>query len=235
MNNKGNLKQSSWRQFLFSQVGRKVLTGLTGLGLTFFVLVHMVGNLAYFTGDDAYNSYSHFLLSLGPLLYVIEAGLALFFLIHAYVGISIYLEKRKARPQGYKRYKSAQGPSKQSVSSRSMIVTGLILLVFIVVHLKAFKFGTYYDTAVDGTQMRDLARLVTEKFQSPWYTFGYFGVMLLLGIHLRHGVWSALQSLGASQPRLSPLIYTIGFILAIMIAVGFLTLPLWIFFTGGNA
>ena len=83
--------------------------------------------------------------------------------------------------------------------------------------------------------MRDIARLVTEKFQSPWYTFGYVGAMLLLGIHLRHGVWSAFQSLGATNPRLTPVIYSVGALLAILIAAGFFILPLWIFFTGGNA
>ena len=223
-----------WRRILFSQIGRKVLTGITGLGLTLFVLVHMIGNLAYFTGNDTYNTYSHFLLSLGPLLYIIEAGLVVFVLLHAYLGISIYLGKRKARPEAYERYKSVGGPSKQSFSSRSMIVTGVVLLVFLVVHLKSFKFGTFYNTEIGGESIRDLARLVTEKFSSPWYTFGYLGVMILLGFHLRHGVWSAFQSLGATNPRWTPLIYSLGAILAVLIAVGFFVLPLWIFFTGGN-
>ena len=74
------------------------------------------------------------------------------------------------------------------------------LLVFLVVHLWTFKFGTYYETTLDGEPVRDLARLVTEKFQSPWYAFGYTAIMLLLALHLRHGVWSSLQSLGAMTP-----------------------------------
>ena len=112
---------SIWRSILFSQVGRKILTGITGLGLVIFVLVHMTGNLSYFTGNDAYNAYSHFLMSLGPLLYVIEAGLLFFILLHAYLGISIFLGKRRARPEPYRRYRSVGGPSKQTISSRSMI------------------------------------------------------------------------------------------------------------------
>ena len=235
MSNQVQEENSIWRAILFSQIGRKVLSGITGLGLTLFVLVHMSGNLAYFSGNDAYNTYSHFLLSLGPLLYVIEAGLVLFILLHAYIGVSVYLGKKRARPQKYGRYNSVGGPSKQSLSSRSMIVTGVILFVFLVIHIKSFKFGAWYETTVDGESMRDLARLLTEKFQSPWYTFGYVGVMLLLALHLRHGVWSALQSLGATKPRLTPLIYSIGALLAVLIAVGFFILPLWIFFTGGNA
>jgi succinate dehydrogenase / fumarate reductase cytochrome b subunit len=218
-----------------SQVGKKVLTGITGIGLTLFVLIHMSGNLSYFTGTDAYNTYSHFLMGLGPLFYAIELGLLAFFLFHIVMGVSIALKKRQARTTGYRKFKSAGGPSKQSLSSRSMIVTGLIIMVFLVIHLMSFKYGAYYTTTVDGEPMRDLARLLTEKFHSPWYAFGYTGVMILLGIHLRHGVWSAFQSLGAVSPRLTPLVYFLGAVLGILIAVGFLVLPLWIFFTGGNA
>jgi succinate dehydrogenase / fumarate reductase cytochrome b subunit len=220
---------------VMSAVGKKVLTGITGLGLTVFVLVHVVGNLTYFESTDAYNQYTYFLTSLGGALYVIEAGLAAFFLIHALIGVRIYLGKRRARPVNYAHFVSKGRPSRLSMSSRSMILTGVILLVFLVIHLKSFKFGPHYETVVDGVPMRDLARLLTEKFQSPLYTFGYVAVMILLGLHLRHGVWSALQSIGAMNPRLTPLVYTIGGLLGVLVALGFLVLPLWIFFTGGNA
>lgn len=218
-----------------SQVGKKILTGVTGIGLTLFVLLHMIGNLSYFTGNDAYNAYAHFLLSLGPLLYLAELGLLAFFVFHVVMGISIARGKRQARKASYKSLRSSGGPSKQSLSSRSMIVTGIIILVFLVIHLKTFKFGPVYNTTVDGESIRDLATLLTEKFQSPLYAFGYVGVMLLLGFHLRHGVWSAFQSLGATNPRLTPIIYTVGALVGVVIALGFLVLPLWIFFTGGNA
>ena len=233
MGKPSNVHASS-RSFMFSPVGKKVLTGITGLGLTLFVFMHMLGNLSYFQSSAAYNAYSDFLISLGPLLYVIEAGLLLFFIFHIVLGVNIFLGKRKARKRGYKQFKTAGGASKQSISSRSMIITGVILTVFLVVHLLSFKFGTYYETTIDGKPVRDLARLVTEKFQSPLYTFGYSAVVLLLALHLRHGIWSALQSLGATNPKLTPLIYTAGAIIGLLIAIGFFVLPLWIFFTGGN-
>ena len=229
-------KPSLWRQLVSSQVGKKMLTGITGLGLTLFVLVHMGGNLSYFVGQDAYNTYAHKLMSLGPLLYVIELGLLAFFVFHIVLGINIYVGKRKARQTRYKTYKTVGGASKQSASSRSMIFTGIILGVFLVFHLFSFKYGTYYESTemVDGKPIRDLAKLVEEKFQSPLYAFGYTAVMLLLALHLRHGVWSAFQSLGATNPRLSPVIYTVGALFGLFIALGFIVLPLWIFFTGGN-
>ncbi|MEZ4701847.1 MAG: succinate dehydrogenase cytochrome b subunit [Rhodothermales bacterium] len=218
-----------------SAVGKKVLTGITGLGLVVFVLEHMLGNLSYFKSSDAYNEYAYFLASFGELLYVIEAGLVAFFVIHIVQGVRIAIGKRQARPVGYARYASKGSPSMQSLSSRTMIISGIVLLVFLVIHLKTFKFGIHYETVVDGVPMRDLARLMTETFQSPIYTFSYVAVMLLLGAHLRHGVWSALQSLGAMNPRLTPVVYGIGGIIALLVALGFLVLPLWIFFTGGNA
>lgn len=223
---------------LNSPIGKKLITGITGLGLTFFVLMHMIGNLAMFSGDDAYNEYAHFLASLGPLLYAVEAGLLLFFLAHAVNGVKIWLGKRKARPQGYAVYRSAGGPSKQSASSRSMIITGIILLVFLVFHLISFKFGpggpgnadAAYVTVVDGVEMRDLARLVREKFATSWYTFGYTAIMLLLIVHLRHGVWSALQSLGAMRPSISPIVHAIGGLLGLGIGLGFIVMPLALYF-----
>lgn len=230
-------KQPLWRHIFSSQVGRKLLTGITGLGLTLFVLVHMAGNLSYFAGNEAYNAYAHKLLSLGPILYIAELGLLAFLVFHIVMGVSIYMGKRAARKQSYKRYKTVGGASRQSLSSRSMIITGVILGVFTVLHLISFKFGTYYEAVetIDGEPVRDLARLLNEKFQSPVYAFGYSGIMLLLGLHLRHGVWSAFQSLGATNPRLTPLIYLVGALLGALIAIGFFILPLWIFFTGGNA
>lgn len=218
-----------------STVGRKVLTGVTGLGLVVFLIEHLYSNLLYFSSDPTkYNSNAHFLISF-ELIYVLEFGLLALFVVHVVVGVNIYLRKRKARPIGYTEYHSAGKPSRQSASSRTMIITGLVLLVFLVIHIISFKFGPGikdgYVAMIDGEPVRDLKRLLDEKFQHPTYAFGYTFAMILLGFHVRHGIWSAFQSLGAMNPRLSPLVYTLGGVLAVLLAVGFLLLPLWIFFT----
>lgn len=232
-NKEENGKPGFWSA-LTSPIGRKLLTGITGLGWALFALMHMVGNLGYFGAGEAYNEYAHFLMSLGPLLYALEVILVVGLLLHVVIGVSIYRGKRRARKQGYKEYKSAGGPSRQSLSSRTMILTGLVLLVFLVIHIASFKFGPSiaegYVVTVGGEEIRDLKRLVTEKFQSPLYAFGYTGVMLLLGFHLRHGIWSAFQSLGAMSKRFSPVVYVVGSLLAAGIALGFVVLPLYIFF-----
>lgn len=216
--------------FYTSPIGKKIITGVTGLGLTLFVLVHMTDNLVLFTSASAYNQLAHFINSLGILLYIIEFILLGLVVFHAASAISIKLNSQQARPVGYKQLKSAGKPSKQSLSSRTMLITGLVLLVFLVLHLLTFKFGAYYPTVINGVEMRDLAALVIEKFQHPLYAFGYVGVMLLLGFHLRHGIWSGLQSLGVMNRNLSPMVYAIALILAILIAIGFLILPLAIYF-----
>ncbi|MBE9170993.1 succinate dehydrogenase cytochrome b subunit [Pleurocapsales cyanobacterium LEGE 06147] len=221
---------SNLLNFYSSPIGKKIITGVTGLGLTVFVLLHMIGNLVLFASPEAYNQLAYFLNSLGILLYGFEFILLGLVIFHVAIAIAIQFNKQQARPIDYNQFKSAGKPSKQTISSRTMIVTGLVLLVFLAIHLQSFKFGTYYPTIIKGVEMRDLARLVIEKFHNPVYAFGYTGVMVLLGLHLRHGIWSAFQSLGAMNARLSSVIYALGFVFAVAIALGFLILPLAIYF-----
>jgi len=219
---------------LNSQIGRKLLTGITGILLLLFVIVHLAGNLAIFGEADAMNEYSLFLHSLGPLLWIARIGLLLAFLIHAWIGISIWWNKRKARPQKYEVYSSKGGPSKQSISSRSMAFTGIVLLIFIVIHLDTFALGDTETVMINGQEASDIKQLVIDTFQSPIYAFGYTIVMILLGVHLGHGVWSSFTSLTMKSKKMSASVYAIGIVIAILLAIGFLFIPLYIYFTGGE-
>jgi succinate dehydrogenase / fumarate reductase cytochrome b subunit len=226
-----------------NSVGRKLLTGVTGIALVLFLIAHLMGNLTLFTidpsiQDNAFNRYALFLKDLGFLLYVVEFGLAAIFLIHAYIGVSIWLGKRKARPDAYAVTASKGDPSKQGFSSRTMVISGTVLLLFTVMHLNTMKFGpgwstadvAYYTTIEDGKQMRDVSKLVIEIFADNLLkVLVYSGVMVMLSFHLRHGIWSALQSLGAMNKRLTPVIYTAAGILGLAIALGFFVLPIWIY------
>ncbi|PSN18946.1 succinate dehydrogenase [filamentous cyanobacterium CCP5] len=219
-----------------SPIGKKLVTGITGLGLVLFVLVHMLGNLTLFISADAYNAYAYHLENWGPLLYGIEALLLVSVLFHAALGIEIFASRLRSRPRVYADYvsagqKSADRPSYQSVSSRTMIITGTLLAAFLVAHLLTFKFGSYYPGEVDGHQARDLARLVIEKFQQLYFTLSYTAIMAFLGLHLRHGIWSALQSLGVLGQGVRPLVFGLGSLLALAIAAGFVALP-WAIYAG---
>lgn len=217
-------------RFYQSSIGKKLITGVTGIGLSLFVLTHMVGNLLMFVSHDAYNAYAYRLEQLGPLFWAVEIALAAVFLMHAATGIHIFWHRLQARTVSYDTYASKGSPSLQSLSSRTMIITGSVLGVFLILHLLSFKFGTYYSTTLANHDARDLARLVVEKFRHPLYAFGYSGVILLLGFHLRHGLWSAWQSLGAMSKTARSIVYGASLTGAVGIAIGFVALPLSIYF-----
>lgn len=208
---------------------------LTGLFLILFLFVHLAGNLTIFSSDpNMINKYSHSLESLGWVIIALEIILLLAFLVHMVYAVFVFFENRSARPQKYSMVRSMGKPSRKTISSTTMIYTGLVILVFVVIHLKTFKFGTVYETTVDGKTLRDFHRLIMEVFHNPWYVLWYVGAMVFMGFHLRHGFWSAFQSLGANHPRYSNFIYGLGVLIAIILAVGFLFIPIWVyFFTGG--
>ncbi len=215
---------------LSSSVGSKLLIALTGLGLLVFLIAHLTGNLLFVVGPDAFNEYSHALVS-NPFIYAIEFGLLAVFLVHIFKTVKLTAASRAARPVAYARKERAGGPSRKSVSSSTMIVTGLITFAFVILHLRAFKFGTWYETP-EG--VRDLYRLQVEIFSNPLYVGFYMLVMVLIGSHLWHGASSAAQSLGIDHPRYTPTILWVGRALAILIAGGFFVLPLYTYLMGGR-
>lgn len=219
---------------LNSQVGRKIITGITGIGLMLFLIGHLAGNFSIFGGKDAFNIYTYTLESLGLLLYLVEAGLVFFFLYHAILGISIWLERKKARPDGYAKYQTKGGPSHQTLASKSMIYTGIIILIFLVLHILHFKFGATESIVVEGQEMRNLRALVIDEFTKPVVAFGYIAVLALAILHLAHGAWSAFTSLGMKHGDTSKKVQIGAYIFAIVLMLGFIFIPLYIFLTGGQ-
>jgi len=224
----------TWKKAFSSTVGRKFLMGLSGLLLVGFIFAHLAGNLTLLVpGGEAFNLYAKKLSDLGPLLYVMEVGLIFVFLLHIVSGVRLKIENKGARTQGYRSTRSKGGPSKSNVASINMIVTGVIILVFLVVHIWQFKFGPGMDDGyialVDGKKGRDLYRLVAETFSNPLWAGFYVFIMSLLGMHLRHGFWSAFQSLGLAYPRYSKPIYLLAMLIAAATALGFIILPLYLY------
>lgn len=217
----------------WSSIGKKIVTGITGLGLFGFVVVHLLGNLTLFIGQEAFNSYAYFLEHLlhGWLIIAFEIGLTAFFAFHIIAGVYVALiDKERARPVKYAKVRHARGTSKKTLSSRSMIITGIVLGAFVVWHVNMFKFGDHgVYVHPNGTEMKDLYTLVVASFSELWITAAYVAVMILLGFHLRHGVWSAFQSLGLNSTRSAPLVEGLGFAFALALAIGFVILPLYIY------
>lgn len=212
-----------------SSVGSKLLIGLTGLALFLYLITHIVGNALVFLGADTFNTYAHTLTS-NPLIPVIELGLVLIALTHIYKTVKMFLRNKAARPVAYVAKKPAGGPSRKTIASTTMIVSGLWLLVFMIIHVQAFKYGAEYETA---SGVRDLYRLEMENFANPLVVGFYVLSMVVVGSHLWHGASSAFQSLGVDHPNVTPKILGLTKAIAAVIAGGFIVIALWAHFVGG--
>jgi succinate dehydrogenase / fumarate reductase cytochrome b subunit len=225
-----------FRKALKSQVGRKLLNGIGAIGLVGFLIVHLTGNLQLYSSDGtAFNEYAKFLHDLGPLLYTAEIGLLAIFLLHAFTGIGLWIKNKSARANRYKaRQTSKGGPSNFSILSNNMFVSGTALLVFVVVHVLHFRFAAFTDkeyvTEIDGEPAVDLYQHVVDAFQHPGWVAFYCGMMLFLGFHLRHGLWSMFQTLGWMNDRAQKPVYTIAAIIGLILAVGFFFIPIYLYF-----
>lgn len=220
---------STFRRVFSSSVGTKLLIGVTGLLLFAYLILHLIGNLLVFAGQDTFNAYSHLLIS-NPLTIPVEIGLALIFLLHVYKTIVNWVHNQGARPVGYKKKEWAGHTSRKSLSSTTMIWTGFVLFLFVLVHLKQFKYGAWYETAGQ-TPIRDLYRTEVEVFSAPAWVAIYMVCVALVGFHLRHGIASAFQSVGADHPVYTKRLVLWGTIIAIIIGGGFAIIPLWVYLT----
>src|SRR6266566_9525059 len=137
-----------------SSVGTKIVIGLTGMALVLYLVVHIAGNALVFFGPTVFNQYSHMLLS-NPLVPLIEIGLVMIFALHLYKTVRMFIANQQARPVAYVQKKYAGSPSRKTVASSTMIVSGLWLLVFLVIHVKAFRFDPVHPLTGGG---RDLYR-----------------------------------------------------------------------------
>ena len=219
-----------------STTGRKYVMAVTGLAWFGFLITHLAANLLLLApdGGEAFNNYAYKLASMGPLLWVAEAGLAAMLLLHVYQAQRVTMAKNAARTSAYAVAANAGGASRKTLSSMSMIYTGRVLFLFIAFHLWSVKFGTEHQVTYDGVVMRDLHKLVVDQFSDPLYVGGYLLIMVVLGVHLRHALWSACQSLGLNHPKWTPLIEKVGLASAIAMAAGFFIIPIVIFLGVGQ-
>lgn len=221
---------SQFRTVVWSSVGKKILTGLTGLALILFLVVHLLGNLLIYFGPDAINGYAHFLESIfgGWFVVAFELGLILLFLLHIIPAVWVaLLDKYRARPIRYKKSVNARGKSRKTLSSTTMLYTGGIILFFVIIHVTMFKFRVLPQADGHGG---DYYATVVQAFKTPWIAAAYVAVMILIGFHLRHGFWSAFQSLGLNNDRWIGFLYGLGLVLALLFAIGFLYIPVYIYF-----
>ena len=218
----------TFRRVFSSSIGTKLLIGLTGLALFAYLLLHLAGNLLIFAGQGTFNEYSHRLIA-NPLVIPAEIGLAAVFAIHAYKAVTMWIRNQAARPVRYEKKEWAGYTSRKSLASTTMIYTGLVIFLFVIVHLRQFKFGAWYQ--IGDPPIRDLYRTEVEIFSAPVWVTIYVVCVLLVGLHLRHGISSAFQSLGADHPVYTRRLVIWGTVFACIIGGGFAIIPLWVYFT----
>jgi succinate dehydrogenase / fumarate reductase cytochrome b subunit len=208
-----------------STLGKKYIMALTGAGLFAFVLAHMIGNLQVFLGPDQLNAYAVFLKSKPALLWGLRIGLLILVFLHILTAVQLTLRNRAARPEKYDRGK----PYKATYASRTLILSGLVLLAFIVYHLMHFTVGLVdpgYLQLRDANGHHDVYRMTILGFSHPGISAFYIAAMALLCLHLSHGVGSSFQSIGFKNKKTAVWIDRISNILGVIIFLGNSSMPL---------
>jgi succinate dehydrogenase / fumarate reductase cytochrome b subunit len=204
---------------ILTSLGSKVLIALSGLALAVFVVFHMLGNLQVFQGPEALNSYAAFLRDMPMALWSARLMLAAIVAWHIGLSVRLALHNRRARPVGYVTHHYR----KASLASRTMALTGTLLLLFIVFHLLHLTAGLVDPAAhnrLDVRGHRDVFGNVVHAFQNPVLVVIYLIGQVVLGLHLSHALSSSLQSFGIEHPMLDRLFRGAGPLIAMLVVIG---------------
>lgn len=222
----------SGNSFLSSSIGKKTMMAVTGSFLLIFLIIHLIGNITLFFGPTAFNGYVGALDVVKPLIRVIELVLLSAFLLHIYNGVKLWIENKKASGGKYKINGSRENAD---VFSRTMFLTGSIIFIFLVSHLGTFFWRFNVSDPMGLADHHQYFEIVVYFFSIWWYVLLYVIAMVLLGLHLNHGFQSAFQTFGWNNKKYFPLVEKIGTFYAIIMAIGFASMPIYFFFFyGGN-
>ena len=206
--------------FWASTVGKKIVMAVTGVILFGFVIAHLLGNLQVFEGPAKLNAYGAFLHSIGEILWPLRVILLISVTLHIVATVQLALRKKRARPIQYSRRQAIAS----SYASRTMYWSGPIVLAFIIFHLLHLTAGYIHPGAayIEG----DVYHNVVSGFQVWWVSLSYIVAISLLGLHLRHGLWSMLQSVGIHQPKYTAALKNAALVIALLIVLGYISIPI---------
>jgi succinate dehydrogenase / fumarate reductase cytochrome b subunit len=212
-----------------NSVVKKVVMAVSGIVMLLYLIAHMIGNLKVFAGRESFNSYSEWIRTIGEpavpaqtTLTIIRIVLVVAVVAHFWAAISLWRQAKRARPQAYVTKKSVA----QSYASRTMRWGGVIVLLFLVWHILDLTDGAVNPIGRDSTPYD---RLVA-SFSNPFITAFYVLALILLGMHLRHGIWSATQTLGQSNRRREKTVSLFALVFSVVLTLGFLLVPLSVLF-----
>jgi len=212
-----------------NSVFKKVVMAVSGIIMVLYLIAHMIGNLKVFAGRESFNGYSEWIRTIGEpavpaqtTLWIIRLVLLAAVIAHFWAAVSLWRQARRARPERYVTKK----PVAQSYASRTMRWGGVIVLLFIVYHILDLTVGAVNP---DGTGSTPYDRLVA-GFSNPFVTAVYVVALVLLGMHLRHGIWSATQTLGQSNKRRERTVNAFAIAFSTLLIAGFLIVPFSVLF-----
>jgi len=211
------------RRFYSAAIGKKFVMGVTGLIGIGFVIVHIAGNLLAFRGPDTINAYSRFLASTGELLWLVRITLIVAVILHVIAAYQLTVQNRAARPVEY----TNREPQVSTWAARTMRWGGVLLLIFIVLHIMHFTNPGWRP--VGTFEKADVYANIVISFRVWWITLFYVIAMIALGVHLYHGAWSSVRSIGLSQPSRRPLHHSVALAVAVVIWLGFTAVPVAVF------
>jgi succinate dehydrogenase / fumarate reductase cytochrome b subunit len=211
--------------FTRSSIGRKMIVAITGVILMLFVVGHLLGNLQIFLGPRWINDYAQHLRDLGPLLWLVRITFLVAVALHIYFTILLAIENRRARPRPYVEKENV----KASFASRHMVVSGLVVLAFIIFHLLHFtgrQFNARFPLLKnDPLNHYDVYSMMVYGFQNVYVSAFYIVGLFLLTLHLTHGASSFFQSLGLNDKKLTPRLALGARVLAWLLFVGYSSIP----------
>jgi len=208
-----------------SSIGTKLVMAVSGLLLFLFVIAHVSGNLLVFLGPESANAYAQSLKDLGGLLWVARIGLLVVFIIHIASAVRLWRINKSARPNDYSELESMT----TSISAKSMILSGSLVLVFVIYHLLHFTLhitNPEFGSLVDSQGRFDVYKMIVIGFSNVTVSIVYIVAMILLGLHLNHGISSLFQTLGIANYAENTTLKKVGSLLAFLISVGFISIPL---------
>ena len=203
--------------FYQDSIGKKLIMAVSGLVLFGFVGAHLYGNLHVYLGPESFNDYVESLRATPELLWAVRATVLVAVLLHVWSAVQLSLLKKAARPVGYSRWTSQD----TSYASRTMMWSGPILAAFIVYHLLHMTLGTVHPSF----DYENVYQNFIIGFSSPLVVVAYVVSMVMLGMHLRHGIWSMFQTVGFSHPTYTPWLKTLAWVVSTVIVLGFVSMP----------
>ena len=211
--------------FTQATVGKKVLMAITGISIVGFVVIHLIGNLQIFAGQEKLNAYAEMLQNMGALKWGFRSVIALFFSVHIWKGIILWLENKKARPVSYAKENTLEA----SIASKTMIYSGVTILLFVAYHISHFTLLDCHPEyqnlpLVDGRF--DVYSMVILGFSEPLISAIYIAAISMMSFHLSHATSSFFQTLGLTSPECLKKLKIVSHTFAFIIFLGYVSMPI---------